>query len=79
MMLAKQDVETPSDVDLLMRWNADRGTRVDRRDTPEQLAVIVRALRSAHEERLNPRLLKWCPACGCLMRGEHREDQRSTG
>ena len=72
--------ETPaiSDADLLAEWNEDRGTRPNRRDTPEQLAVIVSALRSRREERLNPQPLGLCRTCGIMARGEHQHGQRST-
>jgi len=72
--------ETPaiSDADLLAEWNADRGTSPNRRDTLEQLAVIVTALRSRREERLNPQPLGLCRTCGVMARGEHRHGQRST-
>ena len=70
-----------SDADLLAEWSADRGTH--RFDTPAQLAIIqspvfLSALRSRHEERMNPQPLTLCRTCGVMAHGEHRHGQRST-
>ena len=73
MSITRTAVSEISDADLLAEWNRDRGNRPNRRESPEQLAVIVAALRSRREEQMTPpQPLRWCAVCGCYARGEHQ-------